>query len=355
MTRPAAASRFRKPRPLHPGDRVAILSPCWGGPATFPGIYELGLQVLRDVLHLEPVEFPTARMPAADVYAHPEKRAADINAAFADDSIVGIIATIGGDDSVRILRHLDTELIARHPKLLMGYSDVTTLLTYINLLGNVTVHGPSVMAGLSQAHALGPQYIDHLRCLLLDNPGCYSYRPYDRYSVGYPNWAQPETLGKTHPSMPNPGWDWLQKGTRRTGYLWGGCVEVLEFLKGTDYWPDRSFFDDKFLLLETSEEKPPPRQVMYNLRNYATQTILDRIQGLLIGRPRGYSADEKRQVREFVSQIVIQECGRTDIPIILDFDAGHTDPQFVLPFGIRTEIDPAQETISLAEPLFDVD
>lgn len=352
MSGQTTGTTFRKPRRLQPGDRIAILSPSWGGPAEYPGIYELGLRVLREVLRLEPVEFPTARMPAAELYAHPERRAADVNAAFADPTIAGIIATIGGDESVRILKYLDTQAIAANPKLLMGYSDVTTLLAYVNLLGNVTVHGPAIMAGIAQAAALGSDYMDHLRCLLRSNPSRYVYRSYSRYSIGYPDWARPENLGKINPPLPNPGWDWIQKGTPRTGFFWGGCIEVLEFMKGTDFWPPRSFFDDKFLFLETSEEVPPPDHVLRWLRNYGTQTILDRIQGLVIGRPRGYSDEQRNRLRQAVLQVVPGEFGRTDIPIVLDFDAGHTDPQVLVPFGTRAEIDPQREAIDLAEAVF---
>lgn len=352
MSAQMQAIGFRKPRRLHPGDRIAIISPSWGGPAKYPGIYEMGLQMLREVLQLEPVEFPTARMPGAELYAHPEKRAADVNAAFADPTIAGIISSIGGDESVRILKHLDTDAIASNPKLLMGYSDFTTLLTYVNLLGNVTIHGPAIMAGIAQALAMGSEHVDHLRCLLLNNPACYTYRPYDHYSVGYPAWVNPANLGKTNSRIPNPGWDWVQKGRPRTGYIWGGCIEVLEFMKGTDFWPSQPFFDDKFLFLETSEEVPTPEHVLRWLRNYGTQTILNRIQGLLIGRPRGYDDKQKQQLKEAAIQVVVKEAGRTDIPIVLDFDAGHTDPQVLVPFGILTEIDPQHETICLAEAMF---
>jgi hypothetical protein len=68
------ADPMTKPNALKPGDRIAVVSQSWGGPAAFPHIYEAGLRNLRE-LGLEPVEFPTARMDAAELYAHPELRA----------------------------------------------------------------------------------------------------------------------------------------------------------------------------------------------------------------------------------------------------------------------------------------
>ena len=152
--------------------------------------------------------------------------------------------------------------------------------------------------------------------------------------------------------MENPGWDWQQKSEDKQGYFWGGCIEVLEFLKGTDFWPERSFFDDKFLFLETSEEAPASHLVMRMLRNYGMQTILNRIQGLVLGRPYGYTEEQKLALRTVVKQVVVNEFGRTDIPIILDFDAGHTDPQFIIPFGVKTLISSASERVTLVEPIF---
>ena len=124
---------FNHPKKLKSGDRIAIVSPSWGGPHTFPAIYEAGLNIMRTHLELEPVEYPTARMEPDKLSRNPELRANDINTAFSDDSISGIIVSIGGDDSVRLLPYLDTELILSNPKMLMGYSDTTTLLAYLIL------------------------------------------------------------------------------------------------------------------------------------------------------------------------------------------------------------------------------
>ncbi len=75
---------YIKPAKLNPGDTVAILSPSWGGPSRFPAIYDRGLDVLRTVFNLHIKEYPTARADADTIYAHPQARAADVNAAFAD-------------------------------------------------------------------------------------------------------------------------------------------------------------------------------------------------------------------------------------------------------------------------------
>ena len=74
---------------------------------------------------------------------------------FADPEVKGIFTSIGGDDSVRILPYLDTKVIRENPKIFMGYSDTTTMNTYFNQLGLVTLNSPSIMAGFSQWNNLG--------------------------------------------------------------------------------------------------------------------------------------------------------------------------------------------------------
>lgn len=137
-----------KPARLANGDTVAIVSPSWGGPSIFPHVYDKGLEAIRD-LGLRIKEFPSARADNDYLFQNPRARAKDINDAFADVEVNAIFASIGGDDSIRILPFLDPVTIKKNPKILMGYSDTTTLLTYINQMGLVTFNGPSVMAGIS--------------------------------------------------------------------------------------------------------------------------------------------------------------------------------------------------------------
>ena len=157
---------FIRPPKLNSGDTIATLSPSWGGPSLFPHIYDHGIKMLQETLSLVIKEYPTAKMDAHELYLHPEVRAADINAAFADPEIKAIIASIGGDDSVRILPYLERETIRNNPKILMGYSDITTLLTYCNQLGLITFNGPAIMAGFCQLAHWPASFVDHVRTIL---------------------------------------------------------------------------------------------------------------------------------------------------------------------------------------------
>src|SRR5262245_51277698 len=129
-----------------PGDKVAVLSPSFAAPAVAPAIHEQALRRLAAVTGLVPVEYPTTRKPGASA----EERATDLNAAFADPEIRAVLATIGGEDQITVVPHLEPRLITDDPKPFLGYSDNTNVL---NWLWNIGV--PGFYGGSTQVQ-LGP-------------------------------------------------------------------------------------------------------------------------------------------------------------------------------------------------------
>lgn len=341
---------YVKPRKLQPGDTIGIVSPSWGGPASFPYVYREGIRVLTEELGFKVKEFNYTKADASFIYENPKLRAEDINDAFLDAEVKGIISSIGGDDSIRILPHINKEAIVANPKFFMGYSDTTTLLTYFNQLGLVTFNGPSVMAGFSQWSSFDDDFREHIRLFLTGDTSNYIYREFNRWTDGYLDWSNQENVGKVKPFRPCDGWRFLQGGSIVTGELFGGCIEVLEFMKGTEFWASKDFWNGKILFFETSEEKPSVENVKRMLRNYGSQGVFEKISGVLFGRARGYSDEEKVELDKGIVTIIRNEFGKPELPIISNMDFGHTDPQIILPLGIKTQIDCRNKTLKLAEP-----
>ncbi len=224
-----------KPKRLKKGATIGIISPSWGGPSTFPHIYSKGIEVLKD-LGFKIKEFPYTKSNADYLYKNPKLRAQDVCAAFLDKDVDAIFVSIGGDDSVRILPYLDVEMILNNPKIIMGYSDTTTILTYLNQKGLVTFYGPTVMSGFSQLNSFEEDFKKHIEDILLCNNDEYIYKSYKNYSEGYPNWNKSESVGLVNQKKKNSGWRWLQGFGKCEGELFGGCIEVLEFMKATEFW-----------------------------------------------------------------------------------------------------------------------
>ena len=338
-----------KPPRLRVGDTVAVVSTSWGGPSVFPHVFDRGVDVLRRVFGLEVRELPTARMAARDLAADPRRRAEDLNAAFADPTVRAIVCSIGGTDSVRILEHLNPSLALADPKILLGFSDSATQLTFYNQAGLVTFNGPSVMAGFAQLEQFEGA-AEHVRAQLFEPTATYDYRPFGDWAVSYPDWSDASNAGAVGERRAHDGWRWLQGGGRAEGRLFGGCADTLEGLKGTRFWPEPAFWEDRILFLETSEDKPGPETVGSWLRNYGVQGVFDRVAAVLIGRARGYSDAEKAELDEMVLRVVAREFGAENLPIVTNLDFGHTDPQWILPLGIRAEVDTDARTFRLLEP-----
>jgi muramoyltetrapeptide carboxypeptidase LdcA involved in peptidoglycan recycling len=137
LTRPPKARR---------GERIAVLSPSFAAAGAFPAVHEQAMRRLTEVTGLIPVEYPTTRT----VGATPQARAADINAAFADPAIRGILTVTGGEDQITVIPHLDAELARHDPKPFLGMSDNTHIHHWLWANGIASFHG-----GSSQVH-LGP-------------------------------------------------------------------------------------------------------------------------------------------------------------------------------------------------------
>jgi len=333
-----------KPQRLRPGDVVAVVSPSWGGPALFPATYEAGLNTLRG-LGLVVREYPSARAAKASV----EDRVSDIHAAFADQDVRAIVASIGGEDSVRLLPRLDSQLLADNPKIVLGYSDTCTLLVYLRSLGHVAFHGPSVMGGLAQAASYPGTFLEQFRSILFGAASSFEYPSFGVFCDGYEDWSNPQNSTRTKPLVSDSGPRVVQGQCLRRGVLWGGCLEILEMVKGTPWWPKPEAWRDAVVFIEGSEEVPPPELYSRVLRSWAAAGNLDHVAALLVGRARGYDASQKQALDDAVRTAIGVEAGRPDMPVITNCDFGHTDPQWLLPMGCMVEVDIQRTRIALTE------
>jgi muramoyltetrapeptide carboxypeptidase LdcA involved in peptidoglycan recycling len=141
---------------------------------------------------------------------------------------------------------------------------------------------------------------------------------------------------------PSDGWTWLKDGSDE-GVLIGGCIESLQHLRGTPFWPD---WNDAIFFFETSEDKPSPATVDGILMDYENMGVLENLRGMLIGRPMRYSVEEKAQLHE----IILERTRRHSFPIVSNMDFGHTSPQFTIPIGCRARIHSESRSFEILEP-----
>jgi muramoyltetrapeptide carboxypeptidase LdcA involved in peptidoglycan recycling len=134
------------------------------------------------------------------------------------------------------------------------------------------------------------------------------------------------------------------------GAFIGGCLEILELLRGTEVWPEEEAWRGSILFLETSEEAPSPVVVARALRVYAAMGILRMLSGILFAKPGGGIPVERfEEYEEAILGVAVGEEGLDDLPLVTRMDFGHTDPMFVLPYGVEAEIDCGEERFSIVE------
>jgi muramoyltetrapeptide carboxypeptidase LdcA involved in peptidoglycan recycling len=340
-----------KPRKLRPGDKVAAVSLSWGGPATFPHRYEIGKRQFIEEFGVEVVEARHALRDADWLLKNPKARADDLMESFADRSIAGIVSTIGGNESMRLWPYLDLDIIRSNPKVFLGYSDTTVSHLVCFQAGLTSFYGPAFMAGFAENCGMFPYMIESVRRTLFSSAPGGTVEPNERgWTVEHLNWANRENQQRRRRLEPSTGWRFLQGKGRVQGHLIGGCLEVLQMLRGTPVWPKAASFDGAILFLEMSEEGVEPAYVTRELRSYARMGFLHMLSGILFARPGGnVSTDQFPQYDQAILDIVTGEEGLTDLPIVTRMDFGHTDPMFVLPYGLRAEIDSENKQFAIPE------
>ena len=333
---------------VQPGDKVAVVSPSGGLPEIFPAPYELGLQRLRD-FGLEPVEYPTTRK----LGTAPADRAADLHAAWSDPSIRAVIATIGGDDQLTVLKHLDPEVFRADPKPFFGYSDNTNLHNFLYSVGLPSYYGGSVMVQFGRGGAMHPDTESSLRAALF-TPGDFDLTPAAGWTDHDRDWADPSLLETEPPLFPGTGWTW--SGDQQVnGRLWGGCLEIIEWQLAAGRWMLPASEYDGILFLETSEEMPSSEEVYRILRNLGERGLLERFDAVLWGRPKSWSLEQHTTPAEAVAYVTGQYLAvdralteyNPSAVVVKGLDIGHTDPQQILPYGGQVRVDPATETITV--------
>lgn len=328
------------PPPVEAGDEVAVLAPSSQRPES---IVERGVERLRTSFDVSPVVYPSA---VTDEQLPPVERAAEIHEAFESDA-TAVFAVTGGEDQLCLLRHLDLERLRSHPTRFFGISDNTNLHLALSAAGLVSYYGCQFVPGIALDPTL-PEYTERfLRRALFEltlgevEPAAEWTDDYYDFSNDIPrDWE------------PNLGWVWdFPIDEAVTGPLWGGCMVVLEhFLAVNRFVPDP---EEEFILaLETSELMPDPYTVKSVLRCLGERDLLEKTAAVVVGRPKTRhkeprSEQERRQYRNQQRKAICQICRtyRPNVPILFDFDFGHTDPQMPIPIGGCVTLNPSTESV----------
>ena len=332
------------------GDRVAILSPAFAAPAVSEAVHEQAMRRLTEATGLIPVEYPTTRQLGASAQA----RAADIEAAFADPSIRAVLATVGGDDQVTVIPHIDGAVLAENPKPFLGYSDNTNLHNLLWSLGVPSFYGGSTQVHLGPGPHLDEVHLRALRAALLTGGELELTEPGETEDFGVP-WTDPRALAEFGIREPSDPWVWAGPRAVVEGPTWGGCIEVIDQIALAGRMPDVTELDGVILLLETSEELPAADEVKRWVRAIGERGVLEAVAGVLVARPPVSAlnspvptAAERAGLRAAQREVVIEQVSRynSDAVICVGVPFGHTRPQWIVPHGGTVRLDGEAQSVT---------
>lgn len=313
-----AKSRRIAPR-LRQGDTVALVAPASAASEREIANSEFTLRGMG----LVPRTGANAGARSGYLAGTDAQRAADINAAFADETVKAIFAVRGGWGGARLLPLLDWEMIRRNPKLFVGYSDNTALhLAIAQKAGFPTLHSPNAASPWPRS----------------------SWESLWRLAFAG---ATPVLGGADEePELAQgPQGRTIREGTAK-GRLLGGNLTVLSTLMGTPWVPD---FDGAILFLEDVNEAE--YRIDRMLQQLQLAGALGRVSGVVFGRCRSCASDEPDYAGFTLDEVLDQHLAPLGIPAFVGSNIGHHRGQLALPHGAKVEIDAGARTIRLLEPI----
>ncbi|MEK7518151.1 MAG: S66 peptidase family protein [Patescibacteria group bacterium] len=337
-----------KPERLKGGDTIMLISPGSG----LAGVDSLRHRADNGKVALERMGFKVVEGIHSRVVGEragtAEERASDIHEGLINSEVKAFISMIGGYNvCAEVLPHLDYELVKKNPKIFMGYSDVTALLFGIYCkTGLITFYGPAVMTEFGDYPDVLPYTRKWMEKALTSTEPIGRIEPADEWTDEFLDWGKKLDLTRPREMQPSRGWEWLQQGKTK-GKLLGGCIQSLAFLTENypEYLPD---FSESIFFWESAEKKAgighAPEEVLTDLQKIKEFGILNKMKGMIVGRPYKYNDTWHEDLKKLILDVVSDPSK----PIVYNVEIGHTNPILTLPLGIHV-------TINSDENLFSVD
>ncbi len=313
-----AKKKHIKPKRLKKGDVIGLIT---------PGSYIDDESLEKAVGNLESMGFQVKmgqhiRSERGFTAGTDAERLEDFHAMFTDNDVAGIWCARGGYGCTRLLPMIDYRLIRKHPKVLVGYSDITALHNAIfKETGLVSFHGPVGASEFTDYNRA------HLEALLM--------HPESNHVIK----MAPEDIDQTDDAF-TP--EIFHAGIAQ-GELVGGNLSLLAAMAGTSYLPD---LKDKLLFIEDIGEKP------YRLDRMLTQmrqaTNLKQVAGVVLGVFADCQPDEDDRSLSLM-ETLRDRLGDLKVPTIYGFSFGHIKNQCTFPVGIPAKLDTLQQTVTVLE------
>jgi muramoyltetrapeptide carboxypeptidase len=313
-----------KPPALRRGDTIGVFTPSWPAHLLFRGKYQHGLEALRQ-LGFGVIEGELTRAGVSEGYriGSPQQRAEEFMRLILDERVRALIATTGGLNSSSLIPYLDFDAIRARPKVICGYSDITSLhLAILRFAGVRTFYGPAVASSFGE----WPAIPDETRQWFLDavcdsRTDQRTLTPPSRWSDHFRDARTEQWRTEPRQYQDNPGWRALRRGAAN-GPAIVGNLETLLSAAGTPYFPD---LDGKILVIETLNAIHAIEERAF--RQLERIGVFNVIAGLIVGKPE--RADSQGAPFTY-DDLILEIVGSRPFPIVTNFDCGHTHPMLTI-------------------------
>lgn len=323
-----------KPPRLLPGQNLGVFALSVPGHSLKPEFRKRAYERIKESFDLNVIEAPNLDTQVGHTAGNIKDRVKSLHDFFKRKDIHGIMSFWGGMNTHHVLEYLDYDLFKRHPKVLIGYSDTTTLLSAITQKsGLITFNGPAIITFAKPSVPM--ETVDCFKSLLMNSEASYSYASSKHFSDN--QWWVEDKME----FVPNPGPQTWKTGIAE-GRIVGGNAGALLLLAGTSYWPSMK---DKILFIE-DDEAENPKTIDRFFTQLRQMGVFDKINGLVIGRfPRCVGFTECDSLK-----MILQNALKGyRFPVLTEFDMGHTDPILTIPLGAKVRLDAARKKITLLE------
>ncbi|MFH8347686.1 S66 peptidase family protein [Streptomyces sp. NPDC018045] len=314
---------IRFPRPLRPGDRVGVTSPSSGVPKALRARLDVAVGDVRD----RGYEVVVGRCMdgSAHISAPAAERADELMSMLTDPTVRAVVPPWGGETAIDLIPLLDWDRLREaEPTWLVGFSDLSTLMTPLTLLtGTATVHGNNLM---DTPYRVPEGLLTWLDIVAAPSGHRFTQIPPGRHrTTGYHDFAACPAI-RDYPLNATGTWTRLDADGDVTaeGRLIGGCVDTLAVLAGTRYLDTSAFARDEApdgLLVYVEVADDSAFTVCRNLHGMRLAGCFDHANAVLVGRTGAPNAGTLSQ-----HEAVLDALGSLGVPIIADVECGHVPP-----------------------------
>jgi len=333
-----------KPKHLISGDTICTVSVShsWAGDANSKWRYDFGKKRLENLYGLNVLPAPNSMKGNDFLSKNLQARADDIMWAFENKGVNAIIANVGGNDSIKLLPFIDSTVIKNNPKIFIGMSDVMNINLLCLKAGLSTFYGHNLFT-IGEAQGFHPYSEKWFRKSLFGTASIGNIEPSENWTCDK---LDPHNENFIRNYYLNTGYELIQGQGVVQGKLIGGHTGIA-WVESEPIALTGDDFNEAILFVEDIPEFFTTEKLNDFLKWLGENNFLQKLNGIIIGK-----LSEKKSFEEHsmvIKNIIGNEYGLKNLPVLYGLNFGHTSPIFVIPYGAKAEINCDKNAFSILE------